>query len=132
MTVMGEASRERRTIVEGVRFSTFGQFDLPLECFDLSPSLQHNLLLFWEVDRHICGVLFQVSLDTASVGGDKCGDNFSMSHSESVITCVYASIAVLPYIVLPQQLPASWNLIDQMDTQVNIRNLGCYTMGMYR
>lgn len=56
MTVMGEASRERRAIVKGVRFSTSGQLDLPLEGFDFSPSLEHSLLFFWKVDRHIRGV----------------------------------------------------------------------------
>jgi hypothetical protein len=56
MTVMGEASRERRPIVEGVWLSTSGQLDLPLEGFDFSPSLEHSLLFFWKIDRHICGV----------------------------------------------------------------------------
>jgi hypothetical protein len=52
MSVVRQAGRERRSIVEIVSRAAFRQFYLSKEGVDLAPSLEDDFLFLGEVDRH--------------------------------------------------------------------------------
>jgi len=52
MSVVRQARRERRTIVEIVSRAAFRQFYLSKEGVDIAPSLEDDFLFLGEVDRH--------------------------------------------------------------------------------
>ena len=58
VAIVGQAGREWRAIVEGVRFLAARELDLRLEGFDGLPAREYGFFFFREVDRHFHGGSF--------------------------------------------------------------------------